>query len=157
MKANVHFMVQNPFSYIRKFSKFPINSITFHPEAVSLITTRTLIYYMKMKHIPCGLAIKPHTNISKYVHLLKICDYVLIMSVQPGMGGQSFLPESMENLKKARAVKDIFNKKLIIQLDGGVNLDVISLTESYVDQYIMGSYLMKQTNVAAFLQKHLKK
>lgn len=149
-------MVKKPLSYIRRFMKFPINSITFHPEAVSLTRTRLLLYYMKAHRIPCGLAIKPLTNITKYLSLLKICDYVLIMGVQPGTGGQRFMPECLENLKKARAVKDIFNKKLIVQLDGGVNPDVIDLTKSYVDQYIMGSYLMKQSNISEFLERYLK-
>jgi ribulose-phosphate 3-epimerase len=148
-------MVKKPFSYIRRFAKFPINSITFHPEAVGFSTARALLYYMKIKRIPCGLAIKPYTNISKYMKLLKICDYVLVMSVNPGMGGQAFIPESIENLKKARAVKDIFNKKLIVQLDGGVNPDVISLTQTYVDHYVMGSYLMKQSNIIEFLRKYM--
>jgi ribulose-phosphate 3-epimerase len=149
-------MVQKPLSYIRRFRKFPINSITFHPEAVGMISARTLIYYMKIHRIPCGLAIKPTTNISKYMSLLKICDYVLIMGVQPGLGGQKFMPECLENLKKARAVKDIFNKKLIVQLDGGVTPDVIDLTETYVDQFIMGSYLMSRPNIADFLARYQK-
>jgi pentose-5-phosphate-3-epimerase len=53
-------------------------------------------------------------------------------------------------------VKDIFNKKLIIQLDGGVNPDVISLTETYIDHYVMGSYLMKQSNIPEFLERYTK-
>jgi ribulose-phosphate 3-epimerase len=77
-------MVKKPLSYIRRFIKYPINSITFHPEAIGYTKARALIYYLKMKRIPCGLAIKPHTNISKYMKLLKICNYVLVMSVQPG-------------------------------------------------------------------------
>lgn len=149
-------MVHKPLSYIRRFVKYPINSITFHPEAVSSFSARSLIYYMKIRRIPCGLAIKPTTNISKYMALLKICDYVLIMGVQPGIGGQKFTPECLENLKKARAVKDIFNKKLIVQLDGGVTPDVIALTETYVDQYIMGSYLMNRPNISDFLAHYQK-
>jgi ribulose-phosphate 3-epimerase len=86
-------MVSKPMNYIRRFNKFPINSITFHPEATGIAKARMLIYYMKLRRIPCGLAIKPLTNISKYMSLLKICDYVLIMSVQPGVGGQKFMPE----------------------------------------------------------------
>lgn len=156
LKANVHFMVKTPFTYIRRFLKFPVNSITFHPEAISKSGARLLIYYMKMRRVPCGIAIKPSTNISKYISLLKICDYVLIMGVEPGAGGQKFMPECLENLKKARAIKDIFNKRLIVQLDGGVNPDVISLTESYVDQYIMGNYLMKQSNIQEFLSQYQK-
>jgi pentose-5-phosphate-3-epimerase len=64
------------------------------------------------------------------------------------------MPECMENLKKARAVKDIFNKNLIIQLDGGVNTDVIALTQTYVDQYVVGSYLMKQSNIMDFIKRY---
>jgi ribulose-phosphate 3-epimerase len=68
------------------------------------------------------------------------------MSVEPGKGGQAFLPEAINNLQKVKRIKDQYNPRLIIQLDGGVNLDVMKLTKDYVDHFVIGSFLMKQSN-----------
>jgi ribulose-phosphate 3-epimerase len=66
------------------------------------------------------------------------------MSVVPGKGGQTFMSESIDNLVKVKNIKDSFNNKLIIQLDGGVNFEVMQKTKKYVDHFIIGSFLMKQ-------------
>jgi ribulose-phosphate 3-epimerase len=142
LKANVHFMVQRPLKYIKRFIKYPLHSITFHPEAVSSLTIKLVIKYLKAKKIPYGVAIKPDTNINKYISIIKQCNYVLIMGVQPGFGGQSFLSASLENLISANKIKKTFNENLIIQLDGGVNLDVIDKTLPYVNHYIIGTFLI---------------
>jgi ribulose-phosphate 3-epimerase len=146
MKANVHFMVRHPLKYIRRFIKYPLNSITFHPEAVSSLTTKLITKYLKAKKIPYGVAIKPDTNIDKYAAVIKHCDYVLIMGVQPGFGGQSFLQAALENLIKVNKIKKAFNENLIVQLDGGVNLDVIDKTLPYVNHYIIGTFLINNIN-----------
>jgi ribulose-phosphate 3-epimerase len=146
LKTNVHFMVSRPLKYIRRFIKYPLNSITFHPEAVSRLSTKIIIEFLKLHKIPYGIALKPDTNIAKYSHILKHCNYVLIMGVQPGFGGQSFIKSSLENLIYVNKIKEKYNEKLIIQLDGGVNIDVIKQTFPYVNHYIIGTFLMNNLN-----------
>jgi ribulose-phosphate 3-epimerase len=68
------------------------------------------------------------------------------MSVTPGKGGQSFIPTTINNLQKAKKIKDLYNPSLIIQLDGGVNFEVMQITKDYVDHFVIGSFLMKQQN-----------
>jgi len=89
------------------------------------------------------LAFKPSTNIDKYKKLIKHCDYITIMGVNPGFGGQKFLSETIDNLKKIYCFKKEINPNLIIQLDGGVNFDVMKVTAKYVDHFISGSFLFK--------------
>jgi ribulose-phosphate 3-epimerase len=153
LKANVHFMVQQPLKYIQRFIKYPLNSITFHPEAVATSEAEIVIKFLKSNHIRYGIALKPDTKIDQYLHILKDCDYVLIMGVQPGFGGQSFLKSSLNNLIYVNKIKEKFNQKLIIQLDGGVNPDVIKQTLPYVNHYIIGTFLIKNINNAEVIKQ----
>jgi ribulose-phosphate 3-epimerase len=101
---------------------------------------------LKAHQIKCGIALKTDVDANQYERLLKVCDYACVMSVVPGKGGQSFMQTSIDNLKKVNAIKNQFNPNLIVQLDGGVNLDVMRFTKDYVDHFIIGSFLMKQSN-----------
>ena len=93
----------------------------------------------------CGLAFKPHTDLNHYINLIKKCDYVTIMGVEPGFGGQQFMRDiTLKNLVLISKIKKEHNRNLIIQLDGGVNSEVIKLTSKYVDNFVSGSFLIKQ-------------
>jgi ribulose-phosphate 3-epimerase len=93
-------------------------------------------------HIPYGLAIHPYSDPDRYQAILKTCDYVLVMGVIPGKGGQAFIPQTIANLIKVKKIKTDFNPKLIIQLDGGVNDQIMQQTANYVDHFIIGTFLM---------------
>lgn len=146
MKVNVHFMVNNPKKWIKKFIHLPVNSITFHAEPISIRRSLKTIKYVHKHHILCGIAIKPYTNANKYKELLKKCDLVTIMGVEPGEGGQKFISYAINNLKIVNNIKDKSNNKLNIQLDGGINYEVIDITKKYVDCFVSGSFLMKLKN-----------
>jgi ribulose-phosphate 3-epimerase len=146
-------MVKTPIKYIRTFTKYPLNSITFHPEAVSSLNAKLALAYLKHKRVPYGIAIKPHTDVNKYVHVLKHCSYVLIMGVEPGFGGQSFMPITIENLKKVNDIKKLYNPNLIVQLDGGVNTEVLKQTLPLVDHYIIGTFLIKNLDNAKIINE----
>lgn len=151
-QTNVHFMVMDPMKYSKNFLKYPLNAITFHPEPISMIKAWRTIKYIQNKGKKAGLAFKPQTNLLKYKFLIKKCDIVTIMGVEPGRGGQPFLEKkTLENLKKIQSIKEKFNKKLIIQLDGGVNYDVVPKTFKNVDNYISGSFLIKEKDPVNFL------
>ncbi|MDR3257652.1 MAG: ribulose-phosphate 3-epimerase [Mycoplasmataceae bacterium] len=149
MKANVHMMVQDPMLWIKQFIDFPMNSLTFHPEVYNETQVLETFSFLHQHHIKCGLALKVHVDANQYKGLLAKSDYVCIMSVEPGKGGQSFMEESINNLNKVKQIKEQINPNLIIQLDGGVNTDVMKKTSQYVDHFVTGSFLMKQDNKSA--------
>jgi ribulose-phosphate 3-epimerase len=123
-----------------------MNACTFHPEIVDNSICEQAFQILKTHGVKYGIALKTNIDANQYINLLKACDYVSVMSVVPGKGGQSFMPEVMDNLKKVKKIKTELNPRLIIQLDGGVNFDVMRLTKEFVDHYVIGSFLMKQTN-----------
>nr|QIQ09884.1 ribulose-phosphate 3-epimerase [uncultured Mycoplasmataceae bacterium] len=141
---SIHFMVEQPREWIKRFISFKgIKAITFHPEPIDEKETLDILKFIKDNKILAGIALKPDTNISKYQNILSQCDLVTVMGVQPGFGGQKFMPITIDNLKKFNEIKNKLNPKLIIQLDGGVNFDVLKQTYHYVDWFISGSFLMK--------------
>jgi ribulose-phosphate 3-epimerase len=125
-----------------------MNSLTFHPEVYNETQILTAFDFLHSRHVKCGLALKVNIDANKYKNLLSKSDYVCVMSVEPGKGGQSFMEEAFINLKKVKEIKDQFNPKLIIQLDGGVTTEIMKKTSDYVDHFVTGSFLMKQNNKA---------
>lgn len=153
MKSNVHFMVQHPLKYIKRFLLHPCNCIIFHPECTNKLFASYLLNKIKKANVKCGLAFKPQTDLNKYKKLIKKCDYVTIMGVNPGFGGQKFMEnETMNNLKIINEIKKELNPNLIIQLDGGVNFEVVKKTAKYVDNFISGSFLIKLENPKDFVE-----
>lgn len=152
MKSNVHLMVQHPCKYIKRFLCHPCNCIIFHPECVNKLFACYLLRKIRKSNVKCGLAFKPQTDIRKYKSLIKKCDYVTIMGVNPGFGGQKFMEkETMKNLSIINQIKNEVNPNLTIQLDGGVNYDVAKKIAKYVDNFISGSFLIKLDNPKLFV------
>lgn len=144
-EVNVHFMVADPWKWVSEFLHYPNNAITFHPEPITKLSTYFLIKKIQKAKRLAGLAFRPQTDLTKYKGLLKRSDIVTIMGVNPGFGGQKFMNNiTLKNLKLINEIKQKHNPKLIIQLDGGVNYDVMKLTKNYVDNFISGSFLVKQ-------------
>lgn len=136
---SVHLMVKNVNQYIDKFLKYNIDFLTFHCEPISIEQSLIFIEKIKSKKIKAGIAIKPNTLIKDYKELILKSDIVTIMGVEPGFGGQKFIESTIDKLIEIDKIKF---KKTIIQLDGGVNLDVIKKTKKYVDFFVSGSFLM---------------
>lgn len=142
LKANVHLMVSDPNTWIDKYKNYKVNSITFHVESQSIQEAKTLIKKIHDLGFLAGVSVKPKTNLNEYRELLKDCDIILIMSVEPGWGGQGFMEESIANLQTANLVKK--NKPdLIIEIDGGINFDNIKRLYKYVDWFVTGSWFFK--------------
>ena len=125
---DVHLMISPVDKYIEAFSKAGADIITFHPEA----TTNTLetIKLIKNQKKKVGISLKPNSSIDLIKDYLSNIDLVLIMSVEPGFGGQKFMPEVIEKLKKIREI--ISRKKLNIDLeiDGGINFENCKLAKN---------------------------
>ncbi len=136
---DVHLMIDRPHRYIEEFAK-SADYLGFHYEAGSDVK-ETL---KKIKE--CGaktcLTIKPCTKAEQIFEFLPLCDMVLVMSVEPGFGGQSFMPESLDKVKALRKEIDSKGFKTLIEIDGGINADTAPLAvEAGVDVLVAGSYL----------------
>ena len=132
---DIHLMVENPEQYLSYLSNKNIEYITFHIEINKNINN--LINKIKSLGYKVGLSIKPNTNVEKIIPYLQLIDLVLIMSVEPGFGGQKFIDQT---LKKAQEIRNI-NKKITIEIDGGINDTNIQEIKKYVDIAVVGSYI----------------
>lgn len=118
---DVHLMIENPDQYLEEFKDAGADMITIHQE-----TTKHLhrtIQSIKSLGIKAGVSLNPATSVLTLEHILGDIEMVLLMSVNPGFGGQTFIPETLEKIKKLRALAEIKNPKLQIQVDGGINKD----------------------------------
>ncbi len=113
---DVHLMVENPIEYISIYKN--ANCITFHIEAVNEEKVKDVIDEIKSKGIDVGIAIKPNTNITKLKKYITIIDKVIVMTVEPGFGGQELIENTLEKVRDLRNL----NKNLNIEVDGGINL-----------------------------------
>ena len=136
-KLDIHLMVKNVKLYTDLYSLLNPEFITFHIEVGN---TLELINYIKNKNIKVGIAIKPNTNVEVLKPYIDKIDLVLIMSVEPGYGGQQFIEKTIEKITKIRNMK----KDIIISMDGGINKDNINkIKEKEVDMCVIGSYITK--------------
>ena len=137
---DVHLMVENPIEYINQLSNKNIKYITIHIEIDKNIDE--LIDKIKSLNYKVGLSIKPDTNVLELLPYLDKIDLVLIMSVEPGFGGQKFIPNSLDKAKKIREL----NKDITIEIDGGINDTNINEVKKYVDIAVVGSYITNSNN-----------
>lgn len=143
--VDVHLMVSNLDYYIDNFSKLNPNNITFHLEATDNINK--YINLIKEKNIKVGLAIKPNTDINLIIPYLEYLDLVLVMSVEPGAGGQKFIDSSCDRIKLLKEIKELYGYNYIIEVDGGINADTVKLVAvSGVDLVVSGSYITNSDN-----------
>lgn len=143
LPLDIHLMVFDPIIYIEDFAKLKPDFITFQLEATKdIIKTIELI---KRHNIKVGLAISPETNILELMPYLPLVDLVLIMSVEPGKGGQSFLLNTQERISKIKSIREENNLHFKIEVDGGINPNTIDLVRES-DIVVVGSYICKSTN-----------
>ena len=137
---DLHLMVVNPFKYLRKLKRCNINYFTFHCELN--INKNKLIKKIKNKNIKVGMALNPETSIDNVIPFLSDIDLVLLMSVNPGQGGQEFIDNTLDKIK---ALKDIINKNnynVLISVDGGINdINISKIKKAGSDIVVVGSYI----------------
>lgn len=136
---DVHLMIVEPERYVEDFADAGADIITVHVEAsVHLHRTLQQIRALGKK---AGVSLNPHTPISAVQHILDDVDLVLVMSVNPGFGGQSFIPVALEKIRDLAAVK---NRGYEIEVDGGVNAKTVqSVRKAGADILVAGSYVFK--------------
>ncbi|MGG7077433.1 ribulose-phosphate 3-epimerase [Clostridium sardiniense] len=143
---DVHLMVESPSRYIDDFVDAGADIITIHYEAEKHIDRA--IQYIKSKGVKAGVVLNPGTPTILIKDLISKLDMVLIMSVNPGFGGQSFIDYSIEKVKEVDEMRKKYNKDLIIEIDGGIGIDNIKIVrEAGVDVAVAGSSVYKNGEV----------
>ena len=139
---DVHLMIDNPDQYIEDFASAGADILTVHFEACTHL--HRTINAIKEAGMKAGVAINPHTSITVLEEVLDSLDLVLIMSVNPGFGGQKFIESSIGKVVKLREMKTNLNPDLIIEVDGGVNLETGNrLVEAGASALVAGSFVFK--------------
>ena len=144
--VDCHLMIADPDESAHLYAKAGSNSVTFHYEASS--NPMQTISRIKDEEVRVGLALKPATPLHEISELMENLDMVLILTVEPGFGGQSFMVEMMEKVKQARKEIDSrFLGKIWLQVDGGVSLETIAqAAESGADTFVAGSAVFNSDN-----------
>lgn len=152
LPIDVHLMVEHPSDWIEPFKKAGADILTVHVESAEHHLHRALqsIHAAGMK---AGVVLNPATPIESCVHLLPECDLVLLMSVNPGFGGQSFIYETLRKIRALRKEIDYRGLKTLIEIDGGVNPETAKLCiEAGADVLVAGSAVFKAPDPAEMIK-----
>ena len=142
-RLDVHLMVRRPEKYIPLYAELNTEFITFHLESGDDIISN--LELIKSYGIKCGLAIKPDTEIKELVPYLSLLDIILIMSVEPGMGGQKFIKGTHKKIEELKVLLKEYNSKALINVDGGINNNTKEETK-LSDIVTAGSYIIRSNN-----------
>lgn len=143
-KCDAHFMVTNPEFHGETLKNAGIHNFTFHIEA--MLNPLGLVHELKKNYPSVGISIKPGTAASALSdEVLKAVDLVLVMSVEPGFGGQSFMPSAYDKIRELKSRKERLKAHFQIQVDGGVSdKNAHELIKAGADNLVAGSYIFKQ-------------
>ena len=155
---DVHLMVQEVKEYIDEYIALKPHFITIHYEACkNKKQVKELLKYIKNNEIQCGLSIKPNTKIEEIYEFLPYISLVLIMTVEPGKGGQKLIPETLEKISKLKEYLYQNNLETYIEADGGIKLEnAEKLKEAGVDILVVGSGIINTDDYKKTI-KELKK
>ena len=145
LPLDVHLMIENPEKYIEPFANAGADIITFHYEAVNSNDIKNIIDTIKSFGIKAGMSIKPKTSPDKILEYLPNLDMLLVMTVEPGFGGQKFMQDCAD---KIPTVKNYAPKDLIIQVDGGINAETAKIcTKLGATSLVAGNYIYKAEDI----------
>ncbi len=148
---DVHLMIEEPIRYVERFAQSGADLITFHLEAASDVGAT--IEQIKKTGKKVGLSIKPATPASAVFPYLDICDLILVMTVEPGFGGQSLIPETLDKVKEIRAQVQRRALSVQIEVDGGINEKNAHLArEAGADVLVAGSAVFHSTDMAKTIE-----
>jgi ribulose-phosphate 3-epimerase len=138
LPLDCHLMIENPDRWAIAYAEAGSHNVTVHVEAAK--DPVMLAKDLRAAGSKAGLAIKPNTPLEPYVDVLKHYDTLLVMSVEPGFGGQKFIAGVLDKVRQARRMVDTGRLKLIVEIDGGINTDTIEqVAEAGVDCFVAGS------------------
>ncbi len=146
LTLDVHLMVQNPERYLEQFAAAGADILTIHAEATA--HAHRAVQMIKNLGKRAGLAINPGTPIEAFRPLLPDLDLILVMSVNPGFGGQQFIPSSLERLQQAARLRDQLNPQCLLEVDGGVNQkNIHSIALAGADILVAGSAIFSAPSI----------
>lgn len=152
---DVHLMIEHPDQYLEDFVTEQTTFITVHQEACPHLH-RTL-QHIKSLGVKAGVALNPATSLSTLDYILEDADLVLIMSVNPGFGGQKFIGSALEKVKALKALRDKNQCDFTIEIDGGINLEnVKAVTDAGVELVVAGSSVFKAPDVEKRVREFLE-
>lgn len=146
-----HLMVVNPERYVDAFAQAGADIMTIHVEATQHI--HGALQKIKAAGMKAGVVINPGTPVEALEPVLNLVDQVLIMTVNPGFGGQAFIPEMLDKVKRVAALRDEKGYRFDIEVDGGIDNTTIKLaSKAGANVFVAGSYLFKATDLTAQVQ-----
>jgi ribulose-phosphate 3-epimerase len=142
LPLDVHLMIEDPASFLSRFIAAGSDMITMHIETLSAARFKSLAQFLRRNKIKAGVSLNPRTPMKNISAVIGACDFILVMSVNPGFGGQSFIPEVLPKIKQLRRV---FKKD--ISVDGGINEETAKLViGAGANVLAAGSYIFKSKN-----------
>ncbi|MFA7288809.1 MAG: ribulose-phosphate 3-epimerase [Melioribacteraceae bacterium] len=148
LPIDVHLMIESPDDFIEDFVKAGANYITVHQEEVKHL--HRTIEFIKSLNVKAGVVLNPATPISTLYDILEYVDMVLIMSVNPGFGGQKFIQHSLKKINDLNILREKRNLNFLIEVDGGIDLTTIKpVCEAGCDIFVAGSAIFKNDNITA--------
>ncbi len=150
---DVHLMLYNPDDYVEKFIEAGADEVTFHLEATEEV--EHVLNYIRVCGKKAGLAIKPETSETLLLKYLDKADKFLIMTVEPGFGGQAFMPEMLDKVKFLRDSAKQLDIEIDIQVDGGINYETGRLAiEAGANRLVTGTHFFKQKDKRETISKY---
>lgn len=145
LPLDVHLMIENPDSYIPQFAKAGADIITVHVEACRHL--HRTIQLTKENGVKAGVVLNPSTPVEMIKHIIEDIDMVLLMTVNPGFGGQAFIPNVLPKIREVRQLADQLNPSLEIEVDGGINAETAVLVkEAGANVLVAGSFIYNNPN-----------
>ena len=150
---DVHLMITQPIRYVEHFCKAGADYLTIHLEADTAENTHAALKKIRELGVKAGLSIKPGTPAEAVEPYLSECDMILIMTVEPGFGGQSFMADMMPKLQYLRARLDEVNPECVLQVDGGVDVKTAEVCKAAgAEVLVAGSAFFKAEDKKAFAE-----
>ena len=144
---DIHLMVKNVPFFVDLFLPLKPAFISVHIEEVQHL--HRLIWHIKNAGVKAGVVLNPHTSETLLEYILPDVDLVLLMSVNPGFGGQSFIPRSIDKLREIKKMRDRLNPACLLEIDGGVSdKNIAQLKQAGIDMVVAGSYIFSSSNYA---------
>lgn len=148
LPVDAHLMIKTPDNLLNNFADAGADRITVHQEAISHLD-RTL-NKIKELGLKSGVALNPSTPVSSLSEVLNIVDMVLIMSVNPGFGGQRFIPNSVKKIQELDQTRKQHGLDFLIQVDGGIDLkNIKTVSDAGCDVFVIGNSIFKNDNITA--------
>ncbi len=142
---DTHLMISDPAKYLGNFIDAGSDRITFHIETTN--DPLSVINLIREAGAKVGISIKPNTGVETIKEFISVVDQVLVMSVEPGFGGQKFMMNSLDKIREISKLRDNFNKDLLIVVDGGINQETAKMCkEAGANVLVAGSYIFNSSN-----------